>query len=301
MSNADVGSKAPRPSRRRGGRIRLKIEEQDLVAAVFCDSWLKMIESKVGEQSMREGLLAAKEGAVRSISVEAGVISGPVQADAESSLAVSITLPVLDESDWVKLIESMSCEAIWAAKLLANEVPSGLEDLFQGCGTPLIPCEPDVSALVEKGGRRDGWRVAALAWVAAERFYRDPLGVLAMRGMACTTLVERLAHHRALRTQGEAVAHPPVLLDPEIAAGPPLSECLDTWWRPHGKLPDVPSEAHVSHALLRRLGPSTLEGQFPLAGLLATIYDEAASEAVRILDAPLADADADADSDDDPI
>jgi hypothetical protein len=39
--------------------------------------------------------------------------------------------------------------------------------------------------------------------------------------------------------------------------------------------------------LLRRLGPSTLEGQFPLAGLLATIYDEAAAEAARILDAPL--------------
>ncbi|MDP7574694.1 MAG: hypothetical protein QF723_06245, partial [Phycisphaerales bacterium] len=62
---------------------------------------------------------------------------------------------------------------------------------------------------------------------------------------------------------------------------------LDTWWRPHGRLPDVPSEPHVSHALLRRLGPSTLGGQFPLAGLLATIYDEAAAEAARILDAPL--------------
>ncbi|MBT7351022.1 MAG: hypothetical protein HN811_01025, partial [Phycisphaerae bacterium] len=55
----------------------------------------------------------------------------------------------------------------------------------------------------------------------------------------------------------------------------------------------VPLEKHVSHALLRRLGPSTLDGQFPLSGLLATIYDEAASEAVRILDAPLTDADSD--------
>jgi uncharacterized Zn finger protein len=293
MSRTDIGSKAPRPSRRRGGRIRLKIEELDLVAAVICDSWLQVSEAKVGERSMQEGLLAAKEGAVRSISVEAGIISGPVQADAESSLAVSITLPVLDEPDWTKLIEAMSCEAIWAAKLLENEVPNGLEDLFRGCGSPLIPCESDVSALVEKGGRRDGWRVAALAWIAAERFYRDPLGVLAVRGMACDTLVERLGHHRALRTQGEAVAHPPVLLDPTVATGPPLAECLDTWWRPHGHLPVVPLEKHVSHALLRRLGPSTLDGQFPLAGLLATIYDEAASEAVRILDAPLTDADSD--------
>ncbi|MDP6478638.1 MAG: hypothetical protein QGI75_01190 [Phycisphaerales bacterium] len=287
MSRADMGSKAPRPSRRRGGRLRLKVDEQSLLDAVICGTWLRLIEATVGEHSMQEGLLAARDGAVRSLSVEAGVISGPVQADAESSLAVQITMPVIDEMGWAKLIEAMACEAIWAAKLLEDEVPAGLEDLFQGCGMPLIPEQAHLETTVEKGGPRDGWRVAALAWLAAERLYRDPLCMLGVRGMECATLIERLGHHRALRTQGEAVSHPPIVLDPNIATGPPLAECLDTWWRPHGRLPEVPSEPHVSHALLRRLGSSTLEGQFPLAGLLATIYDEAAAEAARILDAPL--------------
>lgn len=287
MSRADIGSKAPRPSRRRGGRLRLKIDEQTLLDGVICGSWLRLIEAAIGSRSMQEGLLAARDGAVRSLSVEAGAISGPVQADAETSLAVGITMPVIDEAGWAKLIEAMACEAIWAAKLLEGEVPTGLEDLFRGCGLPLIPSQSHLTTTIEKGGRRDGWRVAALAWIMAERLHRDPLCMLAVRGMDRAELLERLGHHRALRTQGEAVAHPPVVLDPTIAAGPPLSECLDTWWRPHGHLPDVPLEAHVPHALLRRLGPSTLEGQFPLAGLLATIYDEAAAEASRMLDAPL--------------
>ena len=287
MSRADIGSKAPRPSRRRGRRLRLKLDEQDLLDGVICGSWLRLIEAKVGDRSMQEGLLAARDGAVRSLTVESGAICGPVQADAESSLAVRITMPVIDEAGWARLIEAMACEAIWAAKLLEGEVPAGLEDLFRGCGTPLIPDEPHLETAVEKGGRRDGWRVAALAWLAAERLYREPLRMLAVRGMECSVLVERLGHHRAIRTHGEAVAHPPIVLDPSIAAGPPLAECLDTWWRPHGHLPDVRPESHVSHALLRRLGPSTLGGQFPLAGLLATIYGEAAAEAARILDAPL--------------
>lgn len=287
MSRADIGSKAPRPSRRRGGRLRLKVDEQTLLDAVMCGSWLQLIEEAVGSRPMQEGLLAARDGAVRSLSVEAGVMSGPVQADAASSLAVRITMPVIDEAGWTKLIEAMSCEAIWAAKLLEGEVPTGLEDLFRGCGLPLIPEQKHLETTVEKGSRRDGWRVAALGWIVAERLYRDPLCILGVRGMERATLIERLGHHRALRTQGEAVAHPPIVLDPTVAAGPPLAECLDTWWRPHGHLPDVPAESHVSHALLRRLGPSTLEGQFPLAGLLATIYDEAAGEASRALDAPL--------------
>ena len=100
MSRTDIGSKAPWPSRRRGGRLRLKVDEQSLLDAVICGTWLRLIEAIVGERSMQEGLLAARDGAVRSLSVEAGVISGPVQADAESSLAVQITMPVIDEMGW---------------------------------------------------------------------------------------------------------------------------------------------------------------------------------------------------------
>jgi uncharacterized Zn finger protein len=254
--------------------------------------WLTTIESIVGTKSMHDGLLAAQDGAVRSLRVECGVISGPVQADAETSLPVRIELSTIDEAGWQRLVEAMACEAIWAAKLLEGEIPTGLGDLFRGCGTPLLP-EPElIRTEIERGGRRDAWRIAALGWIASERFFRDPLAILAVRGLPCGDLVERISHHRALRTQGETVAHPPVVLDPAVAAGPPLADCLETWWRPHSHVHDLERAAHASHALLRRLGASTLEGKFPMSGLLATIYDEAAAEAARLLDAPLGEEDA---------
>ncbi|MDP7071191.1 MAG: hypothetical protein QF561_07570 [Phycisphaerales bacterium] len=292
MSRADLSSKAPRPSRRRGGRVRLKIEEQQLRDAPVSSIWLKTIESIVGAKSMHDGLLAAKDGAVRSLRVDRGEIAGPVQADAETSLPVAIELPTIDEAGWQRLVEAMACEAIWAAKLLEGEIPAGLGDLFRGCGTPLLPDPEHIKTHVERGGRRDVWRVAALGWIASERFFRDPLAVLAVRGMPCGDLVERISHHRALRTQGETVAHPPVVLDSAVASGPPLADCLEIWWRPHSHVHELERASHASHALLRRLGPSTLEGKFPLSGLLATIYDEAAAEAARLLDAPLGDEDA---------
>jgi uncharacterized Zn finger protein len=236
---------------------------------------------------MQEGLLAAREGSVRSIQVEAGRITGPVQADAEASKDVTIAIAKIDQAGWQRLIEAMAGEAVWAAKLLEGVVPDGLDAMFRGCGTPLVPAREQIETTVQDVGRREGWRVASLAWIAAERLHRDPLAILMIRGLACDVLVERIGNHRALRATGESVAHPPILLDATVAAGPPLAECLDTWWRPHGHVPSVEREPHVRHALLRRLGPSTLEGRFPLSGLLATIYDEAAAEAASLLDSPL--------------
>ena len=288
MSRTDMSSsRAPRPSRRRGGRVRLKAEEGELRAAPIVSSWLQMITEIVGEQAMHEGMLAARDGAVRSLSLESGAVAGPVQADAESSLPVRINLPLIDDAGWDRIVQAMACEAVWAAKLLEGVVPQGLEDLFRGCGTPLIPDATHAIPEVERGGRREGWRVAALAWVAGDRLLNKPLAFLEVRGQSCELLVERIGHHRALRTQGETMAHPPVLLETSAAAGPPLVECLETWWRSRGGVHEVDRATHARHALLRRLGPSTLEGRFPLSGLLATIYDETAQEAARVLDTPL--------------
>ncbi len=287
MSRADVSSRAPRPSRRRGGRLKLKLDEQVLLDGRFTGAWLSAIESIVGQRAMQEGLLAARDGAVRTLTVECGRIAGPVQADGEPPRDVSIALTLIDDAGWKRLIEAMACEAVWAAKLLEGAVPEGLEDLFCGCGTPIIPAASDIDGTVKDAGRRDGWRLASLAWIAAERLHRDPLAILMVRGMPSATLVERIGNHRALRATGESVAHPPVDIDIDLATGRPLADCLETWWRPHAHVDQIDREPHVRHALLRRLGPSTLGGKFPLSGLLATIYDEAAGEAAAMLDAPL--------------
>jgi hypothetical protein len=71
------------------------------------------------------------------------------------------------------------------------------------------------------------------------------------------------------------------------AEAPALESCLGEFWRPPpgasaGQQPPPPQ--HVSHALLRRLGPSPLQGKFPLVGLLASIYDSVAAYAVKLRD-----------------
>ncbi|MCH2142434.1 MAG: hypothetical protein MK077_05495 [Phycisphaerales bacterium] len=281
-----AGSHAPRPSRRRGGRIRLQMEQEVIHAAPIAGALMAAMNGHVHATAMTDGYVAARDGAVRSVTLEAGSISGLVQSEADGSLKVSITFPTLEDDAWRRVVEAASCEAIWAAKLLEEELPPGMLDLCVGCAAPLIPAGEDLSITGNRSRSPEPWRIAALAWVAAEQLCRKPLRILEMRGLSHEQLLERIRHHRSLRSQGEAVAHPLASIGRAQAEGAPLGELIDSWWRQRSHAHDVDRESYVPHALLRRLGPSLLEGRFPLSGLLATIYDDVASEAGQILDAP---------------
>jgi hypothetical protein len=66
---------------------------------------------------------------------------------------------------------------------------------------------------------------------------------------------------------------------------PPLASCIEEFWRAGPELAELehrPPPQHAPHALLRRLGPSPLNGRFPLAGLLASVYDTVSEAAKRM-------------------
>lgn len=281
-----AGSHAPRPSRRRGGRIRVQMEPEAMQAAPVAGELLTSLRGHVRDSAMTDGYVAAKDGAVRSVTLEAGVLSGAVQSEADGSIAVSIAFPTLDDDAWRRIVEAASCEAIWAAKLLERQLPPGMVELCNGCAAPLIPASDELSITASRGRTPEPWRIAALGWAAAENLCRHPLRILEMRGLSHEQLLERIRHHRSLRSQGEAVAHPLTAMSRTQAEGAPLGDLIDSWWRQRSHAQGVDRESYVPHALLRRLGPSLLEGRFPLSGLLATIYDDVAREAGQILDAP---------------
>ena len=121
----------------------------------------------------------------------------------------------------------------------------------------------------------------------AERIDEQPLMVLALRGMNPDQVQEQLRQRRAIQAHGVASAHGELLPALDRAPAAPLESCLDDFWRMGHDLADRDDTAplhHVTHALLRRLGPSPLKGRFPLVGLLASAYDEIAAAARRVQD-----------------
>ncbi|MCH2135016.1 MAG: hypothetical protein MK101_00365 [Phycisphaerales bacterium] len=285
MIRGNGESKAPRPSRRRGRRMRLKTEETVLRESVLASAWLDTVTALLGEEAMADGHLAARDGAVRRVDLTAGRIAGPVEADGEAPRSIAFTLPRIEDSTWNALVADMADEALYTARLLEGKLPPDLGGLFDRRGLSLVPPKDDgLCVEADERVQKQHWRPAALAWIVAEVLHLRPLEILTVRGLSAEALLERLRHHRTLRSAEGSEAHPVIQLDPDLARGEPITAAAAHFWRSPHHLPDVPHDAHPEHALLRRLGSSSLGGKFPLCGLLATIYDEIADEARKVQD-----------------
>ncbi|MCH2134446.1 MAG: hypothetical protein MK116_11930 [Phycisphaerales bacterium] len=286
-------STSPRRKPARGAKFESDVTA--LEGAPIAGAWLGRLREEFSSDSMARGLEAARAGKVRRIEIKPGRISAQVRSEPGDTRRVSIHTSLIDDLSWDRVVEAMSGEAMYAACLLERQWPQGFDGLFAKYGMPLVPADSEPLEVKWDGrGHPEHWRAAAIGWLAAEQLAADPLLMLEIRGHSIEGLSDRLRQHRTLMTRGGASAHPDPPLDSETLAGPSLSECAERFWRLGPDFDDArrPTELdHIPHALLRRLGPSTMQsGRFPLAGLLATIYDTVADDARRLQEDPADDA-----------
>ena len=283
MSLGASGSGRPvTPRRVRGGiKLRRQVPEpRDPIAR----RWLALTEALVPAETCLAGLDYARRGQTVGFEITSGRIEARVQGTASSPYQTRWRVPVFDEQAWRSLVEAMAAEALYAAKLLAGELPPAFEERFGELGLELVPAADEVVLECDCPLPGPCKHVAALGYLVVEKLDEDPLAVLELRGGS--DLLERLAEARAVRSHGQAAAH----ADPGVGDGPeagPLEADLTRFWRPGSELArlrQMPPSQHVPLALLRRLGPSPLEGRFPLMGPLASIYDTVSRSAVRLRD-----------------
>ena len=90
--------------------------------------------------------------------------------------------------------EQLASQALFRAKLLAGEMPHEIEEVFGECGTPLFPRS---AADLDMHCSCPDWGVpckhlAAVCYVLAEEFDRDPFAMLAWRGKGRDELLTAL-------------------------------------------------------------------------------------------------------------
>ena len=237
------------------------------------------------------GLEYARAGQIISIAIAPGEVRGEIQGRRSRPYAVRVAWQPFAQEQWQTIVAAMADEAIYAAKILAGELPDTAADLFTSHGLSLVPTDsPDIAAKCTCGFEGVCKHAAALAYLLVERLEGDPLQVFTLRGLPADRLLERLREARTIRSGGASSAH--ALGGSGDFAGlpmaaPPLEECIEQFWQSGASLESIahaPPPQHVSHALLRRLGPSPLQGRFPMSGLLASIYDAVAEAAIHLRD-----------------
>ncbi|GJQ30987.1 MAG: hypothetical protein HBSAPP03_28710 [Phycisphaerae bacterium] len=291
--------KEPRttPRRVRGG-VKLAGGEVQGPVLWAAQRWLRVVELAAPGTCMVDGLTYAREGQTKKFNVQPGAIDGLVQGRADRPYVTSITLTRLAEDDWARVIAAMADGAIYAAKLLAGELPASIEDLFGPLNLRLFPAEadelrpactcPESRAVCDESSGGSPWckHATCLAYLLAQRLANEPFLMFALRGLDGSELIERLREKRSLAAgaSGERVPVYQQHIHGLVELGSaPLEASLAHFWDTGPTLDeiDIPlGRPEVAHPLLRRLGPSPLAGAFPIVGLLASCYDAIGEAAI---------------------
>lgn len=279
-----------KPRKVRGGvKLTSTFAPGDANLGWAAQRWLRLMENATEGPRLLEGLEYGKLGQTRRLTVSRGLIDAAVQGRADRAYTVRISFDAFSEAAWDKAVASMADGAIYAAKLLAGELPANIEDLFAPLGLKLFPSDLAELRTSCTCGDPLPWckHVCCTSYLFASRLAAEPFAIFAARGLDAEEIRERLRERRAMA--GVGTGSVPVYAQRVPGASDvqakSLDECLDHFWEagPELRELELPLERPaVSHPLLRRLGPSPFtNAPFPLVGLLASCYETISERALR--------------------
>jgi uncharacterized Zn finger protein len=273
------------PIRVEGG-LKTKSERGQIGSTWWSKRWIHVLESFGMGARLTRGRSYARQGQVVSIDIEPGIVNSKVQGSQTRPYKVKIQLKSLSDQEWEQVLDAMASQAIFAAKLLAGEMPSDIEDAFKAVHLSLFPTK--VSDLVTDCSCPD-WanpckHIAAVYYLLAESFDEDPFLIFKLRGRSKEQIIQALRQKRTAALPAEDAG---LAASEDVAQaddGEPLEDDLNAFWQVASALDDFPVNPYASRvdkAILKRLGAAlfTIDGQ-SLTALLAKVYDTV-DDAVR--------------------
>jgi uncharacterized Zn finger protein len=271
------------------------------------ESWwsrrfIAVLESFALGTRLSRGKTYARQGQVISLDLVPGVVTARVQGSRATPYKVAIAFAPFTDTQWQAITENLAGQALFAAQLLAGQVPSELEQILADLKVPLFPTRfadlrascscPDFAVPCK--------HLAATFFVLAERFDTDPFEVLHWRGRSREELLTRL---RSLRTADAPAPHSTSCQEtsarsgdsapdgdqPSLIGGASVGTALafhghvggdhalsvsSFWFAPPA--PPLPSPTLAdppTDLVLRQLGPAPAElGGMELSGFLNELY-----------------------------
>ena len=259
--------------------IKTKSERGEIGSTWWSKRWISTLESFSMGTRLTRGRSYARKGQVVSIDVEPGIVKAKVQGSMPKPYNVKIRLKPLSDADWEKVTDAMAAQALFAAKLLAGEMPTNIEEAFHSVRLSLFPTalkdlETDCSCPDYANPCK---HIAAVYYLLAERFDEDPFLIFKLRGRSKEQIISTL---RAKRVETLPPANAPSSTTNEADQTenePLLEENLETFWQAGEGLSVFainPTAPDVDKAILKRLGdaPFTIDNR-NLTTLLSKAYD----------------------------
>ena len=179
------------------GPIRAESRRGDIGQEWWGKQWVQALEHLGLDGRLQRGKRYARNGSVKRLEISHGTIYAEVQGSYPRPYKTSIHLKQLTDDEWQQALDALSQQAIYAAKLLAGEMPGDIEALFQGIGLSLFPqsqrhidfdCScPDWGNPCKHG--------AAVYYLIAEQLDVDPFMLFHIRGRKREAVLQALRQY----------------------------------------------------------------------------------------------------------
>lgn len=275
-----------KPAREVRGGIKAQSKRGAFGESWWARRWIAVLESFDIGTRLSRGRSYARKGQVMNVDIGKGSVKAKVQGSSSRPYQITIEIKALTEREWKRLAQALSSEAVFAAKLLAGEMPQEIEQVFTRTGLSLFPTklrdlETDCSCPDWSNPCK---HIAAVYYLLGEEFDRDPFLLFRLRGMSREELIE------LLDTVGAGAAHetPGPQTHPSTVEAPrePLALDADTFWRGGDLPPSLLGEVSappVNAALPKRLGKFPFwRGTEPLLEALEPVYTQASARGLNL-------------------
>ena len=223
-------------------------------ASWWAKRWIAVLETFGWGSRLTRGRSYARKGQVLNIDLQVGRVNARVQGSRATPYKVRLEIPPLGDAQWERAVDSMAEQAIFAAKLLAGEMPQNIEDAFTAAGVPLFPqSAQDIATDCSCPDYANPCKhIAAVYYLLGERFDDDPFLLFHLRGRTREQIVDALRARRAsvISETREVYAAP-------VEAVPGLADLLGTFYAAGPELDTMSvriAAPEMEASILRRLG-----------------------------------------------
>ena len=177
------------------------IKVQKIGATWWGQRWIEALEQLSANYSNRlaRGRTYARAGRVHDLEVAPGKVTARVTGSRPTPYKVTLRLAALGAAAWDKAVAEMAKQAMFAAELLAGQMPKEIDQAFRAAGRSLFPA-------ADKDLQTDcscpDWanpckHVAATHYVLGEAFDKDPFLLFELRGRGKDAVLGALRKLRA--------------------------------------------------------------------------------------------------------
>lgn len=288
-----------RPLRRPSGGIEaVTARGQAFGQTWWGRSWFEALERLIDPGRLARGRSYARSGQVADLEIAPGRVTAHVHGHRAKPYTVRIKLRPLTAAEWQTVIAALASRAVFAAKLLNGEMPSGAAEVFAAAGVSLFPQhQHDLETTCSCPDFANPCKHSAAVYLLlTERFDADPFLLFTLRGR---TQEKVLAALRAERGGAKPARKPsaipvasasdePFTPEPEPSEVPfvPLSQTVTDFWRARAPLEELPAgvtAAAIPDALIRALEePAFWSGPGHLRDHLSAVYEAVTRDALTL-------------------